>query len=674
MTSRATAAGSARSNVPPLRIRRVCSAPGPGPRPGASPYTPGPGAERPRTRGGRTIDATQGTVDFAALFAALPTAYLVLNPDLTIAGANQSYLASVGRSAEEIFGRPVFEAFPATPETLDEHGVPRIQTSFERARDTGQVDVMPLQKYDVPDAVHGGYMERHWSLIHVPVLDDAGRTRYILQRAEDVTDYVRERVERRREQASGEAWRRRVEEAEADVFARGRELQAALEARDRVAVRLAGLAEAALALVTAESVDDLTGSIIGRGLVALGADGGAVGVLDPSGAHLDLSITDSLGADAQERYARVPLDAPLPACVAARDGETVLLLDRPSGLAWSPAMADVYDTTGRSAWACLPLRAGGRLLGSLTASWAREQTLSPDEVGLLEAFAAQCAQALDRLQVREAEQRVAARARRLSETLQRSLLTEPPEPDHLQIAVRYQPAAAEAQVGGDWYDAFLLADGSTTLVVGDVTGHDRNAAAAMGQIRNVLRGVAQIVIEPPSVVLSALDRALSNLAVDALATAVLVQVKQDEALAAQGLRSVAWSNAGHPPPLLLHADGRAELLQRPPDLLLGLQASTERVHHVLALPPETTLLLYTDGLVERRGEALDVGLERLRAAAEAGAGLPVEDLLDRLLAELVPDAEDDVALLALRLFPEDLPRPPEAGPQRVPGEPLLDTT
>ncbi len=127
---------------------------------------------------------------------------------------------------------------------------------------------------------------------------------------------------------------------------------------------------------------------------------------------------------------------------------------------------------------------------------------------VLEAYAAQCAQAVDRVVRLEAERRRASETRSLAETLQRSMLTDPPEAGSLRIAVRYRPAAREAQVGGDWYDAFLSPDGATTLVVGDVTGHDQVAAAVMGQLRNVLRGVVHALDAPPARALSALDRAL----------------------------------------------------------------------------------------------------------------------------------------------------------------------
>jgi serine phosphatase RsbU (regulator of sigma subunit) len=250
--------------------------------------------------------------------------------------------------------------------------------------------------------------------------------------------------------------------------------------------------------------------------------------------------------------------------------------------------------------------------------------------------------------------------------LQRSLLTEPPEPDHLEVAVRYVPAASEAQVGGDWYDAFLLGDGRTALVIGDVTGHDRYAAAAMAQVRNVLRGVAHCRQETPAAVLSALDRALRDLAVDTLATAVLATVEQCPEEAERGVRRLRWSNAGHPPPLLIAPDGVVTVLEREPDLLLGLDPAAPRTDHVQELPPGATVLFYTDGLVERRGASLDAGLDWLVCAVGRWAQLPLEELCDRLLGELSGGVEDDVALLAVRAHPDDRPRPAEAGEEWLP--------
>ncbi|WP_345714183.1 SpoIIE family protein phosphatase, partial [Kineococcus glutinatus] len=358
----------------------------------------------------------------------------------------------------------------------------------------------------------------------------------------------------------------------------------------------------------------------------------------------------------------LPLNGPLPLSVATATGRRVLLPDLGAAVAAAPQLA---RAGGVRAWAALPLQVGERRLGALVLHWDRERDFRPEDVDLLDAFAAQCAQGLDRLQVRQAERRAVAASQRFSEALQRTLLTEPPRPEGLSIEVRYQPAAQEAQVGGDWYDAFCVPDGSTLLVVGDVAGHDREAAAMMAQLRNVLRGVAHTVPESPSLVLSALDRALADLRVGALATAVLARVEQSVSDARKGTHVLRWSTAGHPPPLLLLPDGTAQLLDPPPDLLLGLDPTTERGDHARAVPAGSTVLLYTDGLVERRGADIADGIAWLRQAAARHVGLPLDRFCDALLAELPPAVEDDIALLALRT--DSVEAPGRAGAE-APGE------
>ena len=173
----------------------------------------------------------------------------------------------------------MFEAFPPAPDALDEDGSNPIEISFARARDTGQVDPMPIAKYDILDPVTGELGERYWSLISAPVLDADGRTVLVLQRTEDVSAYVRERSGQRAEPARGQDGRREVEAVEADLYARVQELKVAQEARDIAARRLSSLAEVALQLTTAETVEDLERIVVSRGLAVLGADGG--GIISP---------------------------------------------------------------------------------------------------------------------------------------------------------------------------------------------------------------------------------------------------------------------------------------------------------------------------------------------------------------------------------------------------------
>jgi len=295
---------------------------------------------------------------------------------------------------------------------------------------------------------------------------------------------------------------------------------------------------------------------------------------------------------------------------------------------------------GRTAW--LPLSVGNEPVGGSEIAVRLSDMLEDDEdyLSFLSLVAAAISQAMTRVSVREAE-------RSLSEALQRSLLTQPPGSGDLQVAVRYQPAAEEAQVGGDWYDAFLLPDGALTMVVGDVAGHDQEAAASMGQLRNLVRGVAYSLDETPAGVLRGLDRAMVGLDVGVIATAVLAQVQEREA-GGRGRVRLSWSNAGHPPPVLIGADGRARLLETDPDLLLGLDHVTERADHSVTLGPGDTLLIYTDGLVERRGAALHESLEWLVGAVEGRSDLDPEELCNHLLGLIEGRAEDDIALLVVR--------------------------
>ncbi|PZA20505.1 serine/threonine-protein phosphatase [Modestobacter versicolor] len=241
-----------------------------------------------------------------------------------------------------------------------------------------------------------------------------------------------------------------------------------------------------------------------------------------------------------------------------------------------------------------------------------------------------------------------------AESLQLSLLGDPPQVAPLESTVRYLPASRHAQVGGDWYDAFTLPEGTTMLVIGDVAGHDAPAAATMAQVRGMLRAIAQATGGSPATVLDTLDQVLTDLGLHTLVTVVVAAVDRD----ADGA-VLRWSNAGHPPPLLARAGGGVELLARTPERVLGVAPGAHRTDHELPLLPGDTLLLYTDGLVERRGAPLDDGFAWLAGAWEATGGEPLDRRCDELLAELGGRVDDDVALLAVRL-PTAVPAQPGA--------------
>jgi serine phosphatase RsbU (regulator of sigma subunit) len=584
--------------------------------------------------------------DYRQVFHLTPAPLVLLTPDLTVVDVNRARLESTATTREASVGRSLFDVLPADPEHPHPEGPAGLRQSLERARDTRRPDTVLLQRYDIrmPD---GSYVERFWSYRTVPILDASDDVVLLLHRADDITDYVRYRDDGGSDAGGGQEWAERVHQTEADLFSRTQELEQAnaellaLSERERhTAQSLAGLATTVSALSAAESRTELLRQMFRHGRRALQADVLAVALLEPGGGHL--AVVDTRDEKGSEPIRRLSVHSPAPMAAAAA-GRPVFQEDAAHSGADAPL-------EGLEAWAALPLRIGGRPLGSLTVGWERRHVFEDNDVRVLEAFAAQCSQAVNRVARRETERRQARATRSLVESLQRSFLTDPPQPEHLEIAVRYRPAAREVQIGGDWYDAFLSPGGDTTLVVGDVTGHDWTAAAVAGQLRNMLRGIASALdCRHPEQVLGALDRALGETGIATLATAVVARVEEPPAGAPDPSRVLRWSNAGHLPPLLIAPDGTASLLERPANLLLGVNPDAPRQRHSIALQPGATVVLYTDGLVERRDATLDDGLARLLATAPGLAGRPVDELCDAILGRMDPDLTDDIALLALRV-------------------------
>lgn len=315
-----------------------------------------------------------------------------------------------------------------------------------------------------------------------------------------------------------------------------------------------------------------------------------------------------------------------------------------------PLLADLAP---RTAYA-IPMRTRDRTVGAITLLLGDDRPdLTEDDLSLLVQVADRAGTALENATLYENQ-------RRIAEGLQRAMLTDPVQDDDLLVEVRYQPAAVAAQVGGDWYDAFVQPNGHTVLVIGDVVGHDIHAAAQMGQVRTLLRGIAYTTGDGPAAVLTALDDALESLVVEAMATATVLRVERTGQERAAGTARLHWSNAGHPPTLLVSPDGAVGWLRtREAQPMLGLGCDlAERTGTQVTVPAGSTVLMFTDGLIERRGEHLGVGLDRLRdRVRELVADRQVVDraglvhLVDGVLAGLAPTGagEDDVALLAAHL-------------------------
>ncbi|MFF0095474.1 PP2C family protein-serine/threonine phosphatase [Streptomyces canus] len=237
-----------------------------------------------------------------------------------------------------------------------------------------------------------------------------------------------------------------------------------------------------------------------------------------------------------------------------------------------------------------------------------------------------------------------ARERQVAVTLQEAMLHSPHLARHRDTAVRYLPAAGSLNVCGDWYEVVDLPENRFAVAVGDVVGHGLEAAAVMGMLRSALSAVVRAV-DGPARALDVLGL-YSRYVEGALATTVVQAVIDTRA------RRILYSSAGHPPPVLVHPDGTCDLLDQATDPPLGARPKpVPRVQAELLYTPGDTFVLYTDGLIERRGEDIDAGLQRLTDALARHARHSPERLADALLAHLgvSSGARDDIALIVLRL-------------------------
>jgi integral membrane sensor domain MASE1/anti-sigma regulatory factor (Ser/Thr protein kinase) len=242
------------------------------------------------------------------------------------------------------------------------------------------------------------------------------------------------------------------------------------------------------------------------------------------------------------------------------------------------------------------------------------------------------------------EGRKAEREHRIAETLQRSLLPDRlPDVPGVSLAARYVPAGADMEVGGDWYDVVELPSGHIGLAIGDVAGHGLRAASTMGQLRMALRAYA-LEDPSPAKVVGRLDRLVSRLLVSEIVTLAYLVLDLDSG-------TITFANAGHPPPLAVGPGGRTSFLEDGLGSPLGCDDPEPREEAGFRLVPDSTLLLFTDGLVEKRGVSIHEGLERLATLA-ADRGRDLETLCDTLLSSMVEeDTADDIALLAIRPVP-----------------------
>jgi serine phosphatase RsbU (regulator of sigma subunit) len=377
-----------------------------------------------------------------------------------------------------------------------------------------------------------------------------------------------------------------------------------------------------------------------------------------------------------------------PSSLAVRERRTVVVPDRDALLAqFGPEATAAFEAGDLSSAVCVPLPGTSRVQGVLILGWDRPHLADVTERAVLTAIAGYTALAVERALYLDERITVAHQ-------LQNAMLSELPGQPGLQLAALYRPAAISDLVGGDWFDAHPFTRPVTVagtaqlpypiaLTVGDITGHDMRAATIMGQVRSMLRQAdLDLHQQGPAQILTAVEDASYTLSLDATGTLIhahlspLDSASHDSASrdsasndkasndkassssdgsSSDGSWCLTWTNAGHPPMLLAGPGGHVERLAEHgvlmwPDLKRLLRTDQQRT-----LLPGSTLLLYTDGLIEQRGRSLDDAIDRAAAILSASsAEQPLPDLVRQLTNEIAsPRADDDLALLAVRIVAPD---------------------
>ncbi|MEV7521104.1 SpoIIE family protein phosphatase [Streptomyces sp. NPDC091371] len=383
----------------------------------------------------------------------------------------------------------------------------------------------------------------------------------------------------------------------------------------------------AIALTEAVTARQVSAVVTEELLPAFGGRQLAIYMLDER--HLHLAWETGFPQGFLDRFDGVALDVRLPGVETLTTGRPLFFESMENLAAAYPGIPLDAHVGAR---AFLPLIASGRPVGSCILGFDAPRGFSAEERTVLTALAGLIAQALARAKRYDNE---AERARGLQAALLPHRL---PVREHVDTVGRYLPGTLGMDVGGDWYDVIDTDGGLLALIIGDVQGHGVEAAATMGQLRSAVRAFA-LSGSTPEQVMSGTNRLLIDLDPGQFASCCYVLLDP----ASGSARAV---RAGHPQPLLRHPDGRAEVLDLAGGVVLGIDPGASYPVTELRLAVGSVLALYTDGLVEKPGTDIDVGVERLRAALAAARPAPLTETADRLIGEAgSSDRPDDIALL-----------------------------
>ena len=401
--------------------------------------------------------------------------------------------------------------------------------------------------------------------------------------------------------------------------------------------RARDLLEFRAALNAAEVTEDVAAAFLSSPAASAGADAVSLGVLDREANTLRVSFVGNIPGEHRDRYYVVAADGPGPMAEAVRTGRPIIIENTEKGEArHRSVLRDFGDIL--HAYIFRPLRdSAGLPIGAITLGWMAPRTFTPDDLDITASSAALAGIALSRVRAGERERRIAI-------DLQDHLLDLNRSSTAAAVAAMYQPAGEAMRVGGDWYLVAPAEDPHrVAFCVGDVVGRGLPAATVMSRLRSAI-AAASGTFNDPGAVLDLVERYARTVRGAHCSTVAYAVLDAND-------RTLRYACAGHPYPLVVDPDGRTRYLdqgRRPP--LSAVYDQSPQAVGTTELPPGSLLVLYTDGLIERRGESLEEGLARLAEAAAGCASLPVGSVCATLVERLAPPGgyTDDVALLAVR--------------------------
>lgn len=400
-------------------------------------------------------------------------------------------------------------------------------------------------------------------------------------------------------------------------------------AADEAAADLRSIADAALAY---SSLEDILSELLERIRCVVRADTAAILLYDEERGVLVARAARGLEEEVRQGV-QVPIARGFAGRIAA-EARPIIIED----LDHADVVNPILRQRGIRSMLGVPLQLDGRVIGVMHVGTLDRRDFQDDDVALLQLAADRAARAIDQARATE--------SRAVTEIMQRSLLPDAlPQIPGVRFSAKYLPAGSGIKVGGDWYDVFQLDHGRVSLVIGDVVGRGVLAASVMGEIRTALRAY-MVLGYPVADVVRLLNDLLVSMGRNRGATLAILEFDPD----AETIEAVV---AGHLPPLLIDPSGTPRLIEQTPGPPIGIRAGQRYPSERHPFPTGSKLLLYTDGLIEQRGEAIDDGLKRLTDAAEVAVTNSDASLADRVYRMLVSEAplEDDIALLAVETLP-----------------------